>query len=95
MSRVRGKTTRSDTTIESNFRWCQSQKMRVFIGICETKCEDRKCPIALMRLDKEREKKEKAAQKRRHRKLKKEMKKWDEDGKLLNSLLKPEDRKSE
>lgn len=94
MPRVRCKSTRSgNDAVESNFRWCPSQKMRVFKGICEKKCEDRKCPIALKRLDKERKKKEKAAQKRRHKKLKKEMEKWDKDGQLLNSLLKPEDRK--
>jgi len=74
------------------YRWCRIDKYRVFIGICEERCTSKKCPISADRVEKERKKKAKTAEKIRRKKLDKEMKKWDKEGRTRNLLLKPEDR---
>jgi CelD/BcsL family acetyltransferase involved in cellulose biosynthesis len=66
----------------------------VYKGICEKKCDEKKCPTVISRLDKEMRKKLKAAEKRQRKKIEKEQQRLEALGETRNLLLKPEDRKN-
>lgn len=91
MPRVRRNIKRTDEAVESKYRFCPVKKMRLFVGICEDKCEDKKCPISRAKMDKKAKKRLQAATSRRKKKIAEEQKQFDDLGLTRNLLLKPED----
>jgi len=91
MPRLRRKTERAAEVVESKFRFCKIQGLRVFIGICEEKCEEKDCPIVRVRLEKKMKRKLQARARRQKKKIEAEQKKLDKLGLTRNLLLKPED----
>jgi len=90
MPRVRRSTKRTGEIVESQFRFCPTEQMRIFVGICD-ECEDKKCPISRAKLDKKIQRRLKDKARRRKKKIAAEQKKLDELGLTRNLLLKPED----
>ncbi len=90
MPRVRSKVNGNGEL--SKYRFCKIRGQRIFKGICEEVCVDKKCSIVRIRLDAQREKKKEANLRRRKKEIAKEQKKLDNMGVTRNILLRPEDR---
>jgi hypothetical protein len=79
---------------KSRFHYCTINNNRVFIGFCEERCEESRCPIVIARRNVEIKERLKRVEIKRRKQIEKEQKKLDDLGGTRNLLLRPEDRKS-